>query len=50
MNNNLIPYEKLGLTEARKEIIEKFIYYKEQGAVSRQRLAFVSRGGKNISV
>lgn len=30
MNNNLIPYEELGLTEARKEIIEKFIYYKEQ--------------------
>ena len=29
MNNNLIPYEELGLTEARKEIIEKFIYYKE---------------------
>ena len=30
MNNSLIPYEELGLTEARKEIIEKFIYYKEQ--------------------
>ena len=30
MNNNLIPYEELGLTEARKEIIEKFMYYKEQ--------------------
>lgn len=30
MNNNLIPYEELGLTEARKEIIEKFVYYKEQ--------------------
>ena len=30
MNNNFIPYEEPGLTEARKEIIEKFIYYKEQ--------------------
>ena len=30
MNNNLIPYEELGLTEARKNIIEKFTYYKEQ--------------------
>jgi len=30
MNNSLIPYEELGLTEARKEIIKKFIYYKEQ--------------------
>lgn len=30
MNNNLIPYEELGLTEARKDIIAKFIYYKEQ--------------------
>lgn len=30
MNNNLIPYEALGLTEARKEIINQFIYYKHQ--------------------
>lgn len=30
MNNNLIPYEELGLTEARKDIISKFIYYKKQ--------------------
>lgn len=30
MNNNLIPYEELGLTEARKNIISQFIYYKEQ--------------------
>ena len=30
MNNNLIPYEELGLTEARKEIINQFIYYKKQ--------------------
>ena len=28
--NNLIPYEKLGLTEERKEIINQFIYYKKQ--------------------
>ena len=30
MNNNLIPYEELGLTEARKEIIAKFIKYKKE--------------------
>ena len=30
MNNSLIPYEKLGLTEDRREIINKFIYYKKQ--------------------
>lgn len=30
MNNNLIPYEELGLTESRKEIINQFIYYKKQ--------------------
>lgn len=30
MNNNLIPYEELGLTESRKEIINQFIYYKHQ--------------------
>ena len=30
MNNSLIPYEELGLTEARKEIITQFIYYKKQ--------------------
>lgn len=30
MNNNLIPYEELGLTEQRIEIIDNFIYYKKQ--------------------
>lgn len=30
MNNNLIPYENLGLTKDRLEIIDKFIYYKKQ--------------------
>lgn len=30
MNNNLIPYEQLGLTTDRQEIISKFIFYKKQ--------------------
>jgi hypothetical protein len=30
MNNNLIPYESLGLTESRLEIIDQFLYYKHQ--------------------
>lgn len=30
MNNSLIPYEDLGLTEQRQEIIDKFIFYKKQ--------------------
>lgn len=30
MNNNLIPYEELGLTNERKEIISQFVYYKKQ--------------------
>ena len=30
MNNNLIPYEELGLTEQRIEIIDNFIHYKKQ--------------------
>lgn len=29
MNNDLIPYEKLGLTQDRFEIINKFCYYKK---------------------
>ena len=28
--NKLIPYEELGLTQSRQEIIDKFIYYKKQ--------------------
>jgi len=28
MNNDLIPYEKLGLTPSRKEILNQFIYYR----------------------
>lgn len=28
--NNIIPYEELGLTEQRQEVISKFIYYKKQ--------------------
>ena len=30
MNNNLIPYEELGLTAQRIEIIDNFIHYKKQ--------------------
>ncbi len=30
MNNALIPYEELGLTKDRKDIIDKYIYYKKQ--------------------
>ena len=37
MNNNLIPYEELGLTESRKEIINQFIYYKKQLYLQRIR-------------
>ena len=42
--NNLIPYEKLGLTEERKEIINQFIYYKKQveGFESELKEAFES--------
>lgn len=28
--NSIIPYEDLGLTEQRQEVINKFIYYKKQ--------------------
>lgn len=30
MTNNLIPYEELGITESRLDIINNFVYYKKQ--------------------